>query len=131
MLASGSIIRFTDIPEQFLPSRIAQLYSENGLSEDEQAEAILPESHQLGYEKCGGDPFDYEQIIGLSEVKPQLPEEGIDAPNVLNNIERNLVIAALDRCGWNVSKSAQILGMPRTTLIQKMNKFNLNQNQEK
>ena len=131
VLASGSIIRLKDIPEQFLPSRIAQLYSENGLSEEEQAEPILHESHQLDHEKCGDDFFDYEQIIGLSEVKPQLPDEGIDAPNVLNNIERNLVIAALDRCGWNVSKSAQILGMPRTTLIQKMNKFNLNQNQEK
>lgn len=131
VLASGSIIRFKDIPEQFLPGRIAQLYSENGLGEEEQAEGAEPESYQLDHQKCGGDLFDYEQIIGLSQVKPQLPEEGIDAPNVLNNIERNLVIAALDRCGWNVSKSAQILGMPRTTLIQKMNKFNLNQNQEK
>jgi len=131
VLASGSIIRFKDIPEQFLPGRIAQLYSENGLSEEEQADVMLAESHQLASEKCDSDLFDYEQIIGLSEVKPQLPEEGIDAPNVLNNIERNLVIAALDRCGWNVSKSAQILGMPRTTLIQKMNKFNLNQNLEK
>ena len=64
VLASGSIIRFKDIPEQFLPSRIAQLYSENGLNEEEQAEVILLESQQLDHEKCG-ESFDYEQIIGL------------------------------------------------------------------
>ena len=74
-----------DIPEQFLPSRIAQLYSKTA-SVRKNRQRSSRESHQLDHGKCGGDPFDYEQIIGLSEVKPQLPEEGIDAPNVLNNI---------------------------------------------
>ena len=122
VLASGPVIRFIDIPSQFLPAPIAKLYEENGL---EEAEA--PAETQKVKSEDIEDLFDYEQIIGLSEVKPSLPPEGIDASNVLNNIERNLVIAALDRCGWNVSKSAQVLSMPRTTLIQKMNKFGFNQ----
>lgn len=122
VLASGPVIRFIDIPSQFLPAPIAKLYEENGLEEAEApAETQKVKSEEIE------DLFDYEQIIGLSEVKPSLPPEGIDASNVLNNIERNLVIAALDRCGWNVSKSAQVLSMPRTTLIQKMNKFGFNQ----
>jgi sigma-54 specific flagellar transcriptional regulator A len=122
VLASGPVIRFIDIPSQFLPAPIAKLYEENGL---EEAEATA-ETQKVKSEDIE-DLFDYELIIGLSEVKPSLPPEGIDASNVLNNIERNLVIAALDRCGWNVSKSAQVLSMPRTTLIQKMNKFGFNQ----
>ena len=129
VLTSGSVIRFSDIPEQFLPLPIAHLYAENGIEED-LSEDVSGED--IGSEGEGGigEFFDYEQIVELSEVRPLIPAEGIDAPNVLNNIERNLVIAALDRCGWNVSKSAQILGMPRTTLIQKMNKFSLNQKLE-
>lgn len=126
VLASGPVIRFIDIPSQFLPAPIAELYEENGPEEAEApAEAQKVEREEIE------DLFDYEQIIGLSEVKTTLPPGGIDAPNVLNSIERNLVIAALDRCGWNVSKSAQVLSMPRTTLIQKMNKFGFNQKPSK
>ena len=126
VLTSGSVIRFSDIPEQFLPPPIAQLYAENGIEED-LSDNVTGGDTGPEDEEDVGEIFDYEQIVELSEVRPLIPAEGIDAPNVLNNIERNLVIAALDRCGWNVSKSAQILGMPRTTLIQKMNKYNLNQ----
>ena len=75
-----------------------------------------------------GDPFDYEQII--VSVLNQLPAEGIDAPNVLNNIERNLVIAALDRCAGMFQSQLKFL-VCRGLFRQKMNKFNLNQNQEK
>jgi len=127
VLTPGPVIRFMDIPNQFLPAAIAGLYEENGLEE----EAELPAEDQGVAHDGDEDLFDYEQIIGLSEVQPSLPPGGINASNILNSIERNLVIAALDRCGWNVSKSAQILSMPRTTLIQKMNKFGFSQKPSK
>jgi sigma-54 specific flagellar transcriptional regulator A len=110
-----------------LPAAIARLYDENGLEE----EAETPAEDQAVAHDGDEGLFDYEQIIGLSEVQPSLPPGGINASNILNSIERNLVIAALDRCGWNVSKSAQILSMPRTTLIQKMNKFGFSQKPSK
>ena len=74
VLASGPVIRFIDIPSQFLPAPIAKLYEENGL---EEAEA--PAETQKVKSEDIEDLFDYEQIIGLSEVKPSLPPEGIDA----------------------------------------------------
>ena len=52
-----------------------------------------------------------------------LPEGGLPLKDYLNGIEKNIIEQALTRTNGNVSKTAQLLQLQRTTLIQKMNKL--------
>jgi len=51
-------------------------------------------------------------------------EEGADSFNLLAN-EKILIEKALNRCGWNMSKTARELGINRSTLYEKIKKHEL------
>ncbi len=51
-----------------------------------------------------------------------LPEEGLDLREVLNEFEERLIRQALDRTGWNKNRAAALLNMNRTTLVEKLKK---------
>ena len=63
-----------------------------------------------------------ERIIRLSQTMESIPDEGVAAKTVLQNLESNLIRVALDQSEGNVSKAAKLLNLGRTTLIQKMQK---------
>jgi len=52
-----------------------------------------------------------------------LPREGLNLKNHLADIEKQLIEDALAKCGGNVSQSARLLNLQRTTLIEKINKY--------
>jgi len=54
-----------------------------------------------------------------------LHPEGFSLKERLTEIERNYIVQALERSEWNVSKTARLLSLQRTTLIEKMNRFKL------
>ena len=54
-----------------------------------------------------------------------LPEEGIDLRAHLNEIERKLVMQALERAQGVVAHAARLLGLRRTTLVEKLRKLEL------
>jgi sigma-54 specific flagellar transcriptional regulator A len=54
-----------------------------------------------------------------------LPEDGIALKQQLVNIERSLIEQALRRTNGNVSQTARLLQLQRTTLIEKINKYEL------
>ena len=54
-----------------------------------------------------------------------LPEEGIDLRAHLNEIERKLVMQALERAQGVVAHAARLLGLRRTTLVEKLRKLDL------
>jgi sigma-54 specific flagellar transcriptional regulator A len=56
---------------------------------------------------------------------PKLPVEGLSLKKLLSDIERDLIVQALSRTDGNVSQTARILNLQRTTLIEKINKFDL------
>ena len=45
--------------------------------------------------------------------------------DLLNNLEANLIRTALDQTDGNVSKASELLQIGRTSLIQKINKYQL------
>lgn len=51
-----------------------------------------------------------------------IPKDGIDLPALLEELETRFIKKALDRAGGVKSKAAQLLGINRTTLIEKMRK---------
>jgi len=49
-----------------------------------------------------------------------LPETGIDLKELLNRVEYELIDQALDRTGGNRNQAAALLGLNRTTLVEKL-----------
>ena len=58
-------------------------------------------------------------------VEVVLPEEGIDLQCYLRDIEREIIRRSLDRTGGNKQRSAQLLNIKRTTLIEKAKRLQI------
>jgi len=52
----------------------------------------------------------------------QLPEQGIDLKEYLNELENELIRQALEECNGVVAHAAKLLNMRRTTLVEKLRK---------
>ncbi|MCX7047219.1 MAG: sigma-54 dependent transcriptional regulator [Candidatus Sumerlaeota bacterium] len=50
-----------------------------------------------------------------------IPEEGLD----LEEVEKNLVVEALEKCGWNQKRAAQMLSISADRMNARVKKFNL------
>ncbi len=68
-----------------------------------------------------------EEIIMLAQGLPSLPPEGLSLKDRLAEIEKDLIVQALNRTDGNVSQTARLLNLQRTTLIEKLNKYELRQ----
>jgi sigma-54 specific flagellar transcriptional regulator A len=68
---------------------------------------------------------DVEDIIMLAQGMPELPPEGLSLKDRLAEIEKSIIEQALARAHGNVSKTAKLLNLQRTTLIEKINKYDL------
>jgi len=56
----------------------------------------------------------------------QLPEQGFDIKKAMEQLETRLTLDALERSGGNKARAAALLGLKRTTLIERLKKLNLN-----
>jgi sigma-54 specific flagellar transcriptional regulator A len=54
-----------------------------------------------------------------------LPQDGLDLKAHLYAIEQQLIAEALARSGGTVSQAARLLGLRRTTLVEKMRRFGM------
>jgi DNA-binding NtrC family response regulator len=65
------------------------------------------------------------QVTIEDKAKPSLdlPEEGLDLPAVVAQIEKDLIDRALARTEQNKGAAARLLGLKRTTLVEKLKRF--------
>jgi DNA-binding NtrC family response regulator len=62
------------------------------------------------------------QAKGSDDIPTALPPEGVDLYAVLADLEDRLIREALERVGGNKNQAAKILGLNRTTLVEKLKK---------
>ncbi|WDS36837.1 sigma-54 dependent transcriptional regulator [Pseudoxanthomonas sp.] len=62
-------------------------------------------------------------------VPPGLPDDGIDLRGHIANIELSLISEALERSQGVVAHAAQLLGLRRTTLVEKLRKYGVDRDQ--
>ena len=122
-------IELATIPAAYLPPQLAELLRAEE-QEDETSEPGLPPAFmaQLGQEttsKLSQPVSEVERIVRLSHSMDSLPKEGIATKNLLGDIESNLIRVALTQSEGNVSKAAKLLQIGRTTLIQKLEKYQI------
>lgn len=66
------------------------------------------------------------ELFQDNESAPQdLPPEGVNLKEMLAELEVNMINQALEAQGGVVARAADMLGMRRTTLVEKMRKYNL------
>ena len=65
------------------------------------------------------------QAISMAQSWDSFPEQGLPLKQHMVDIERSLIQQALDKAEGNVSKTARLLNVQRTTLIEKINKYGL------
>jgi DNA-binding NtrC family response regulator len=98
------------------PGNVRQL--ENAI---ERALAMIGTRTQI---EVGDLPADL-QATGESSAKPSLdlPAEGIDLPGLVSQIEKDMIDRALARTEQNKGAAARLLGLKRTTLVEKLKRL--------
>ncbi len=135
----GHIIRLSDLAIQSLAryswpgnvrelanliERLAIMYPDGVVDIHE-----LPEKYQCfdllneAQSASGGAPQD----DGVTPATPlqRLPADGLDLKEHLSSLEYSLIKQALDDADWVVAHAARRLNMGRTTLVEKMKKYEL------
>ena len=54
-----------------------------------------------------------------------IPEEGINLKKMVEGFEKELLLEALEKTGWVKNKAANLLGLNRTTLVEKLKKMKI------
>ena len=66
-----------------------------------------------------------EEAIMLAQGWKSFPEEGIELKKTIQDIEKKYIEKALNNSSGNVSKTARLLKIQRTTLIEKINRYGI------
>lgn len=104
-----------------LIERLAILYPNGVIDEKE-----LPKK----FRHAANEP-DIEEVTSAGEIaeltsfKHTLPVHGLDLKEHLVKTELNLIQQALDESDWVVARAAKYLNMRRTTLVEKMKKYQI------
>jgi sigma-54 specific flagellar transcriptional regulator A len=103
-----SVIGVQELPKKF---RYVDDYDENRPVED------------------SGMPSGIPGLIGL-DAPALLPVNGLDLKDYLSNLEKQLIQQALDEAGGVVARAAEKLRIRRTTLVEKVRKYGLREEEE-
>jgi sigma-54 specific flagellar transcriptional regulator A len=139
ILCPDKKVDLDDLPPKYRPV---------GMIEDllQEVETQLPAEDELldepplsgqprAVELAADDVFDDHDAIALltesagiavdTAMLAQLPPDGLDLRDHLYAIERNLIRQALNRAGGTVAHAARLLKLRRTTLVEKLRKFEM------
>jgi len=107
ILVSSKVVTVADLPEKFHQPAIVDMERAGGaLKQPEQAaQTPKPESFKNATMEFG--------------------ESGIDLNMMVSDLERNLIMQALEKAGGVRIKAAQLLKLNRTTLLEKMKKMGI------
>jgi len=126
ILSPDRVVGVRDLPLKYQPT--------GWLPEDEvDAPAILARDEPVSMGMLGElKPSAVEALIASDNWQAlggtslsQLPADGLDLKEHMYNIERALIQQALDRAGGTVAQAARLLNLRRTTLVEKLRKFDL------
>jgi sigma-54 specific flagellar transcriptional regulator A len=134
-LFAGQQLSLSTVPTDLLPKGLAQLQAERCAYPATSLKPVAPKPPKVTSIYSAATPSlldvleinPVEDIIMLAQGISCLPEEGLSLKDRLADIERDLIIQALARTEGNVSQTARLLNLQRTTLIEKLNKYDLRQ----
>jgi DNA-binding NtrC family response regulator len=60
-----------------------------------------------------------------AQPSPDIPDQGINFDSVVAGVERDLLLRSLAKAGGNKMRAAQLLGMKRTTFVEKLKRLGI------
>ncbi|MCX7209463.1 MAG: sigma-54 dependent transcriptional regulator [Burkholderiales bacterium] len=131
-LFAGQRLALNAVPAPMLPKGLKVLQEERRDAEPEAdilqmfpAEEEAPTVALADTPLLQDEDNHVEEIIMLAQGMEALPPEGISLKERMAEIERGFIEQALERADGNVSKTARMLNLQRTTLIEKIDKYRL------
>jgi sigma-54 specific flagellar transcriptional regulator A len=115
--------KVVDVPD--LPAKYR--YIEVEAYEPEYPEELMERDAFNDIFSTGFSDYDDEEpdVPATTVDSGLLPDEGIELKEYLAELEISLISQALERYDYVVARAAEILGVRRTTLVEKMKKYNL------
>ena len=146
-LYPGQEVDLRKVPPSMVPQGIRQISDTQGsdalhaligglanqqASSQDSAVPMVTEQAELKLAADTDEPLENQQldnevqkVIMLAQGGGEIPEQGLQLKQHLLEIERSIIKQALGQAEGNVSKTARLLNLQRTTLIEKINKYGL------
>jgi sigma-54 specific flagellar transcriptional regulator A len=122
-LYAGQEVDLRNIPETMLPPKMLDTMMTLAKDFPSPPETELNPEDSHDFEDFGLPNI--EGIVRMAQGIPTLPDEGLVLKDHIAQIERDIIHEALQRTAHNVSQTARLLSIRRTTLIEKINKYEL------
>ncbi len=128
ILYPDEVIDVHDLPDKY---RSQEIVAANP-PEEKRAAVTLPQAMPEPAEAAEAAPDETASGVAspsaqvpLAQTPSALPESGFDLKEHMADMERQLILTALEESDWVVAHAAKRLGLGRTTLVEKMRKFSL------
>ncbi len=122
ILYPNSLIDVNHLPTKYRYSDIPEFQPENNPF------VSIEEQEREAFQDIFSQDFsleDLNDLDGQANTPQDLPPEGVNLKELLAELEVNMISQALDAQDGVVARAADMLGMRRTTLVEKMRKYNL------
>ena len=106
VLSIGSTITPRDLPEKILGDTPKEKWQPLNKEEEGNPAQMLQQSLKQSFH------------VGI-------PEDGINLKKTVEEFEKELLLEALEKTGWVKNKAANLLGLNRTTLVEKLKKLQI------
>ena len=129
VLHPGGLVRVHDLPKRYQPQDLAPLDETVAPAATVAAPAPSPASALAGQEVAGiAQPA--AVVAEWADPGQRLPEDGLNLREHIAGIELALIRDALERADGVVAHAAQLLGLRRTTLVEKLRKYGVERDED-
>jgi sigma-54 specific flagellar transcriptional regulator A len=129
-------VTVADLPPRYRPvdwNPVDEVTTDNLLATAPAAAVLAPALEALSRELSNDNPLLEESIedepppidAALADTMLEEIPDGFDLRNYLEGLEQRLIVRALEEAGGTVAHAARLLGLRRTTLVEKLRKYSL------
>jgi sigma-54 dependent transcriptional regulator, flagellar regulatory protein len=124
IISCGRIVQIRDLPAKYRPAEGFLDLPEPAYLDERAVDALLESEHTLAA-KATAFAAALSANAPVDGAATELPADGLDLRAHLLAIERELVEKALARADGVVAHAARLLGLRRTTLVEKLRKLGM------
>ncbi|WP_414494077.1 sigma-54 dependent transcriptional regulator [Stenotrophomonas maltophilia] len=131
VLHPGGSVRVQDLPARYRgDAALAAVATPAPAQPTASEERLDLRSFSFHTPGSGNQPaLEHGIAVNRAAAPAALPDEGMDLRNHMANIELGLINEALERTQGVVAHAAQLLGLRRTTLVEKLRKYGIEREQ--
>jgi len=121
------VVNVSELPAKYRHIDVEE-YQPEYPEELQERDAINELFAGFDYDDDEEDNTSFDDEPETSSMVDVLPNDGLNLKEYIADLEVSMINQALEKNDWVVARSAELLGMRRTTLVEKMRKYNLQKN---